>query len=141
MAHPWFNGIQWDALYSQPMDHFFVPRPTDELSTAYFLDRKGFKAANDSLFSFSSEPPNLRMRIEALNADIIRAAPINFKNYEYKNVDGLKNINTILVKHMLRERSQSTPTTTKNSPTTSKKKVLPKCPKPRVQKEKHPRQQ
>jgi len=103
MGHPWFNGIQWDSLYSQPMNHYFVPRPKDEQSTDYFNDHKNFKNPSNQMSFLGVESSlAIKKRIEALNADIPFAAAINIKNYEYKNVDGLKEKNSnIVIKHML----------------------------------------
>ena len=35
-AHPWFEGINWDTLYSQSMEDVFVPKPLAIDDTAYF---------------------------------------------------------------------------------------------------------
>lgn len=38
--HPWLEGIDWESLYSQPMDKFFVPNPRDHTDTDYFVGTK-----------------------------------------------------------------------------------------------------
>jgi len=113
MSHPWFNGIKWESLYQQPMDHFFVPHPESEHSTDFFSDRKGFKQ-EPHLLSFYRESPSVQRRITAINADISSASILNFKDYEFKNVDVLKIMNSNHLKSLVLHSNQNSPLRNQN---------------------------
>jgi hypothetical protein len=39
-SHPFFEGINWETLLSEPMDDVFIPRPSDQQDTSYFWGRE-----------------------------------------------------------------------------------------------------
>jgi serine/threonine-protein kinase RIM15 len=38
-SHPFFEGINWETLLTEPMDDVFIPRPSDQQDTSYFWGR------------------------------------------------------------------------------------------------------
>jgi serine/threonine protein kinase len=56
-SHPFFEGINWETLLTEPMDDVFIPRPSDKQDTSYFWDRKSlYGSSPNSIMKNSTDP-------------------------------------------------------------------------------------
>jgi len=80
--HPFFAGINWDKVLTDPMTDFFVPKVHDEQDTSNFSPRDN----NSSIDSFTtSEGPRTR------------EIDLNIPNFSFKNLTFLREKNREVV--------------------------------------------
>lgn len=96
--HPFFEGIEWDYLRSQPAP--FIPNTTDQTDTSYFDMRNSRLPPCDQNISDSVQNLQVDMNNCDLEAekeeeeeDKTMTKDDSFESFSYKNINLLENIN------------------------------------------------
>jgi serine/threonine protein kinase len=117
-AHPFFGGVSWDTLLSQPMD-VFIPNPENRKDTSYHWDRRsiyGSMGSAEFQQAFGASAPAVSSGPSASNPMSISGASSrnrdgsadpedleggddpNFLNFSFTNLPYLQEMNKHLIK-------------------------------------------